>query len=76
MACPLHPTPLPTPRAGLRFHLIDETSWSYFVPALPNITNTSAFSPLHVYYPDDLRDLVAFGRARGVIVYPEIDFPS
>ena len=61
---------------GLRFHLIDETSWSYYVPLLPNITNVSAFSPLHVYYPDDLRELVAFGRARGVIVYPEIDFPS
>ena len=61
---------------GLRFHLIDETSWSYYVPALPNITNTSAFSPLHIYYPADLAELVAFGRARGVIVYPEIDFPS
>ena len=61
---------------SLRFHLIDETSWSYFVPLLPNISNTSAFSPLHVYYPDDLKELVAFGRLRGIVVYPEVDFPS
>ena len=61
---------------ALRFHLIDETSWSYYVPELPIITNTSAFSPLHVYYPEDLSELVAFGRSRGIIVYPEVDFPS
>ena len=61
---------------SLRFHLIDETSWSYYVPARPEISNTSAFSPLHVYYPDDLRELVAYGRLRGIVVYPEVDFPS
>ena len=61
---------------ALRLHLIDETSWSYYVPQLPNITNTSAFSPLHVYYPDDLIQLVAYGRLRGIILYPEVDFPS
>ena len=61
---------------SLRLHLIDETSWSYYVPELPIITNTSAFSPLHVYYPEDLAELVAFGRLRGIIVWPEVDFPS
>jgi len=61
---------------SLRMHLIDETSWSYYVPALPNISNTSAFSPLHVYYHDDFVELVAYGRSRGIIVWPEIDFPS
>lgn len=61
---------------SLRAHLIDETSWSYYVPELPIISNTSAFSPLHVYYPADLVELVAFGRARGIVFYPEVDFPS
>ena len=61
---------------ALRLHLIDETSWSYFVPALPIVSNTSAFSPLHVYYPADLAALVAYGRARGIVVFPEVDFPS
>lgn len=57
---------------SLRLHLIDETSWSYYVPELPIITNTSAFSPLHVYHPADLAELVAYGRARGVVVWPEV----
>ena len=61
---------------ALRIHLIDTQSWSYFAPDLPQASNTSAFSPLHVYYPGDLKELVAFGRARGIIVYPEVDFPS
>jgi len=30
----------------------------------------------HVYYPADLARLVAFGRARGIVVWPEVDFPS
>ena len=61
---------------SLRLHLIDETAWSYYVPQLPAISNATAFSPLHVYYPADFVELVAFGRARGIVVYPEVDFPS
>jgi len=60
---------------SLRLHLIDTDSWSYYIPELPAVTNTSAYTPLHVYYPQDLAELVAFGRARGVIVWPEVDFP-
>ena len=59
----------------LRFHLIDTDAWSYYVPGLPAISNTSAYSPLHVYYPSDLAELVAWGRDRGIVVYPEVDFP-
>jgi len=61
---------------ALRLHLIDTNSWSYYVEDLPVVSNTSAFSPLHVYYAADLSELVEFGRMRGVMVYPEIDFPS
>jgi len=46
-----------------------------YVPGLPVVSNTSAYSPLHVYYPGDLAALVAWGRDRGVVVYPEVDFP-
>ena len=60
---------------SVRLHLIDTDSWSYYLPELPNVTNASAYSPRHVYYPADLAELVAFGRARGVIVWPEVDFP-
>jgi len=60
---------------SVRLHLIDTDSWALFIPELPNVSNTSAYSPRHVYYPGDLAELVAFGRARGVIVWPEVDFP-
>lgn len=61
---------------SLRLHLIDTDSWALFLPELPVVSNTSAYTPLHVYYPSDLAELVAFGRARGVIVWPELDFPT
>jgi len=60
---------------SVRLHLIDTDSWPLYIPELPNVTNVSAYSPRHVYYPQDLAELVAFGRARGVIVWPEVDFP-
>lgn len=60
---------------ALRLHLVDTDAWSYYVPALPVVSNTSAYTPLHVYYPSDLAELVAWGRDRGVVVYPEVDFP-
>ena len=60
---------------ALRLHLVDTDAWSYYIPALPNVSNTSAYTPIHVYYSADLADLVAWGRDRGVIVYPEVDFP-
>ena len=60
---------------SLRLHLIDTDAWSYYIPELPAVTNASAYTPLHVYYPEHLAELVAFGRARGVVVWPEVDFP-
>lgn len=61
---------------ALHLHFTDDSSWPLFIPALPNITNTSAFSLWHVYRPEDLAALVQYGRERGVVVYPEIDLPS
>ena len=61
---------------ALHLHLTDDSSWPLFIPALPNVTNFSAFSLWHVYRPEDLAALVQYGRERGVIVYPEIDLPA
>ena len=61
---------------ALHLHLTDDQSWPVYIPELPVITNKTAYSPVAIYTAEDLRDLVAFGRLRGVIVFPEIDFPS
>ena len=61
---------------GLHWHITDTQSWPLFVPSRPEISNVSAFSPLHVFYPEDVREVVQYGRERGVVVFPEVDFPS
>lgn len=61
---------------ALHIHFTDDQSWPLYIPALPQISNATAFSPVHIYTPGDLADLVQFARNRGVVVVPEIDFPE
>lgn len=61
---------------ALHWHMTDTQSWPLYIPARPEITNVSAFSPLHVFYPEDVRDVVQYGRERGVVVFPEVDLPA
>jgi len=41
----------------------------------PQMTQ-GAYSPQMVYTPDDVRSIIAYGRARGVRIIPEIDMPG
>ena len=61
---------------ALHVHFTDTQAWPLYIPSRPEISNASAYSPLHVFYPQDVRELVQYGRERGVVVYPEIDFPA
>lgn len=61
---------------ALHWHITDDQSWPLYIPSHPEISNASAYSPLHVFYPDDVRELVQYARVRGVVLYPELDFPS
>ncbi len=61
---------------GLHLHATDTQSWPLYIPSRPEISNASAYSPLHMFYPADLAELIAYGRAHGVVVYPEVDFPA
>jgi hexosaminidase len=61
---------------ALHIHFTDDDNWPLYIPTLSNITNVSAYSAQHVFWPDDLRAIVKYGRKRGVIVFPEIDLPA
>jgi hexosaminidase len=61
---------------ALHWHITDDQSWPLYIPSHPEISNGSAYSPLHVFYPADVRELVQYARVRGVVLYPELDFPA
>jgi len=61
---------------ALHIHFTDDQSWPLYIPALPQLTNASAFTAVHVFMPDELRALAQYGRERGVLVFPEIDTPA
>jgi hexosaminidase len=59
----------------LHWHLDDSQSWPLQMNSYPQMTQ-DAYSPSEVYSHDDLRGVIAYARARGVRVIPEIDMPG
>ncbi|CAG0879157.1 unnamed protein product [Cyprideis torosa] len=60
----------------LHWHITDTHSFPFQPPRRPLVGLYGAYSPRHVYYPEDVRDLVHFARVRGVKIIPELDAPS
>ncbi|RDH32458.1 glycoside hydrolase superfamily [Aspergillus welwitschiae] len=59
----------------LHWHMEDTQSWPVQIDAYPEMIH-DAYSPREVYSHADMRNIVAYARARGVRVIPEIDMPS
>lgn len=59
----------------LHWHIIDSQSWPLEVIIYPNMTK-DAYSRTEVYTHSDIKHVVAFARARGVRVIPELDMPG
>ncbi|KAI9374414.1 glycoside hydrolase superfamily [Aspergillus egyptiacus] len=59
----------------LHWHLDDTQSWPVHINAYPEMTK-DAYSARETYSHDDLRNVVAYARARGIRVIPEIDMPA
>lgn len=59
----------------LHWHLDDAQSWPMKIRSYPEMTN-DAYSPREVYTENDMRRVVAYARARGVRVIPEVDMPG
>ena len=59
----------------LHWHLSDSQSWPLQLSTYPQVTK-DAFSAREQYSPQDIADLIAYARERGVRIIPEIDMPG
>ncbi|WP_258724794.1 beta-N-acetylhexosaminidase [Cellulomonas sp. NS3] len=65
----------------LHLHLTDDQGWRLDVPSRPQLVDVSSKTavgddPGGYYSVDDLAELTAYARARGITVVPEIDLPG
>ena len=60
----------------LHLHAADSQSWPLDVPAMPELAAKGAYAPEQVWTATDLKLIQAYGRARGIAVYIEIDLPG
>ncbi|KAH8655471.1 N-acetylglucosaminidase [Xylariales sp. PMI_506] len=59
----------------LHWHITDAQSWPIQLAAYPEATE-DAYSPSQIYSAQDVETVLAYARARGVRVIPEIDMPG
>lgn len=57
------------------WHVVDAQSWPLQMQVYPQMTN-DAYSPQSIYSQDDVRAIIAYARARGVRIIPEVDMPG
>ncbi|CUS12616.1 unnamed protein product [Tuber aestivum] len=60
----------------LHLHVTDSQSWPLEIPALPDLAAKGAYADGLTYSPQDLQDILTWGRSRGVEVILEIDMPG
>jgi hexosaminidase len=59
----------------LHWHLDDSQSWPVHMNTYPQMTN-DAYSPSQTFSHADIKDIIAYARARAVRVVPEVDMPG
>lgn len=58
------------------WHITDSHSFPLYMDELPKMAFYGAYSSRQVYFPADVRDIVQYGRVRGVRILPEFDAPA
>lgn len=65
----------------LHWHITDTRGWCIEIKKYPRLTQVSPARPIQpdgqpFYTQDDVRELVAYARARNIMIIPEIDMPG
>lgn len=58
------------------WHITDSQSFPFVIKSHPEITKLGAYSPDKVYTPENVKEVIEFGKSRGVKVIPEFDTPA
>lgn len=58
----------------LHWHIVDEDSFPMYVPEVPELSNSGSVGG--VFSENDLKNVIAYAKLRGIRVVPEIDTPA
>jgi hexosaminidase len=58
------------------WHITDCQSFPIYIKSHPELTKYGAYSKKKVYTPDNVRELVEYGKIRGLRIIPELDMPA
>lgn len=61
---------------SLHWHITDSQSWPMSVKSHPDFTLYGAYSAKKIYTAEDIKEIVKYGRARGIRIIPELDAPA
>ncbi|MCE2155641.1 family 20 glycosylhydrolase, partial [Streptococcus thermophilus] len=61
---------------AFHWHITDSASFPFYSNRQPQMAYYGAYSPRKVYHPQDISEIVHYGRLRGIMVIPELDAPA
>lgn len=61
---------------SFHWHITDSQSFPMVVKSHPDFTRYGAYSPKKVYTAENIKEIVKFGKSRGIRVIPEFDQPT